>query len=62
MTQQCPIDPAVFELSGRDLAGKGAGGFVEDILGCYFEFGVKMFAREEEVEGWRSNDNFGVGI
>jgi hypothetical protein len=26
------------------------------------EFGVKVFAGQEEIEGRRCNDNFGVGI
>jgi hypothetical protein len=60
--EQCPIDAAIFELRGRDLAGEGARGFVKDVLGGDFEFGVEMFAGQEEVEGWWGNDYFGVGI
>ena len=39
-----------------DFAGEGAGGFVEDVLGGYFNARVKVFAGEEEEEA-RGGDN-----
>lgn len=62
MPEQCPVDSAVFELHGRDFAGEGARGFVKDVLRGYFELGVEMFAGHKEVEGWWSNNHFGIGI
>ena len=62
MADDRPCDVRVFELVDGDLAREGAVGAVEDVLGCDFDFGIEVLAREEEVEGWRGDDDFGVGV
>lgn len=62
VAKEGPGDVGVFELVDRDLAGEGAVGAVENVLGGDFDGGVQVFAGEEEVEGWWGDDDFGVGI
>lgn len=62
MAQQSPRDVGIFELLDGNFACKGAVGLVEDVLGCDFDAGAEMLAGEEEVEGWRGDDDFGVGV
>ena len=57
MAENRPCDAAVLELVGRDLAGEGAAGLVEDVLRGDFEAGAQMLAGKEEVEGWRGDDD-----
>lgn len=52
-----PCDAAVLELLRRDLAGEGAAGLVEDVLCGDLEALAEVFAGEEEVEGWRGDDD-----
>ena len=52
-----PLDPRVGQLACRDLAGEGAVGPVEDVLRRDLEAGAEVLAREEEVQGGRSDDN-----
>jgi hypothetical protein len=47
-------------LVDADLAGEGAVGLVEDVLCSNFEACAEVFAGEEEVEGWRGDDDFYV--
>lgn len=60
--QQRPGDVAVLQLLDGDLAGEGAVGPVEDILGRNFDGGVKVFAGQEEEEGRWGDDDFDVGV
>ena len=62
MAQNRPGDVAVFELGDADFAREGAVGFVEDVLGCDFDSGAQVLAGEEEVEGGRGDDDFGVAV
>lgn len=52
-----PCDAAILELLRRDLAGEGAAGLVEDVLGSDLEALAQVLAGEEEVERWRSDDD-----
>ena len=60
MSEDSPGDIAVLQLRHADLTGEGAVGLVEDVLGGDFDAGAEVFAREEEVEGGRGDDDFGV--
>lgn len=62
MTQDRPGDVAVLELVDGDLAREGAVGLVEDVLGSDFDAGAQMLAGDEQVEGGRGDDDFGVGV
>ena len=61
MSQQCPLDLSLLELCNTDLAGEGAVGLIEDILGAYANFFADMLAGEEEVEGGRGDDDLCYG-
>jgi hypothetical protein len=50
-----PGDVTILELIDWDLSGEGTIGLVENILGCNFEAGLKMFTSEEKIECRRSN-------
>jgi hypothetical protein len=52
-----PCDAAVLELLGGDLAREGAAGLVEDVLCGDFEALAEVLTGEEEVEGWRRDDD-----
>ncbi len=58
MAKNGPGDTAVLELLGRDLAGEGTVGLVEDVLCSDLEARAQVFACEKEVESRRSNDDF----
>lgn len=62
VTENRPCDAAVLELVRADLAGEGAGGLVEDVLGGDFEAGTEVLAGEEEVEGGWGDDDFCGGV
>lgn len=62
MTQDGPGDVAVLQLTDRDLSGEGTVGLVKDVLSSHLNVRRQMLPSEEEVECWRSDDNFGVGI
>jgi hypothetical protein len=62
VAQDGPGDVAVLELGDRDLAGEGAVGLVEDVLGSDFDARAEVLADQEEVERWRGDDNLGVGV
>ena len=62
MAQKSPGDVGVLELLNGDFTGEGAIGLVEDVLGRDFDSGAEVLAGEEEVEGWRGDDDFGVGV
>lgn len=55
VAQDGPVDVAVLELVGRDLAGEGAVGLVEDVLGGDFDALLGAVLDEVEVQGGRSN-------
>lgn len=59
--EERPGDVGVFQLCDTDLAREGAVRLVEDVLRRYFDAWAEMFAGEEEVEGWRGDDDFGIG-
>lgn len=52
-----PGDAGVLELADADLAGEGAVGLVEDVLGGDLDVLAKEVAGEEEVEGGRGDDD-----
>lgn len=54
-------DVVVLELGDGDFVGVGIVGFVEDVLGGDFDVGVEVFMDEEEIEGWRGDDDFCSG-
>ena len=60
MPQHRPRDIAVFELTHADFPREGAVRFVEDVLRRDFDSRPQVFACEEEVEGWRGDDDFCV--
>lgn len=62
MSEDGPGDVAVLELVDGDLAGEGAVGLVEDVLGGDFDALAEVLAGDEQVEGWRGDDDFGVGV
>lgn len=57
-----PCDAAILELLRRDLAGEGAAGLVVDVLCGDLETLAEVFAGEEEVEGWRGDDDLCGGV
>jgi hypothetical protein len=57
-----PCDVTVLELGDRDLAGEGAVGLVEDVLGGDLDLGAEVLAGKEEVERGGSDDDLDVGI
>jgi hypothetical protein len=57
VAQNRPRDAAVLELVGRDLAREGAARLVEDVLRRDFEALAEVFAREEEVERGRGDND-----
>jgi hypothetical protein len=59
--EQCPGNTRVIQLVDADLAGEGTVGLVEDVLRGDFEAGTEVLASEEEVEGWRGDDDFCMG-
>ena len=60
MPCECPTNPTIHQLRSTNLTSEGAVGFIENILGGNFDAFAEVFAGEEEVEGWRSNDDFCV--
>jgi hypothetical protein len=58
VSENGPCDTGILELLYADFAGKGAVGLVEDVLSGYFKTGAEVLAREEEIKGWRGDDNF----
>lgn len=62
VAQQGPGDVGVLELVDADLAGEGAVGLVEDVLGGDLDAGAQVLASEEEVEGGWGDDDLGVGV
>jgi len=52
-----PRDVAVLELLGADLAREGAVALIEDVLGGDFDAAAEVLTCEEEVEGWRGDDD-----
>ena len=57
VAQDGPGDVAVLELRHADLAGEGAVGLVEYVLGGHLDLGVEVLSDEEEVEGRRGDDD-----
>lgn len=57
-----PVDVEVLELLDGDLAGVGAVGLVEDVLGGDLDVVLDALADEGEVEGGRGDDNLNVGV
>lgn len=53
-----PRNLAVTELLCADFASESAIGLVEDVLRAYFNFGLQVFADEEEKEAGGSNNHF----
>jgi hypothetical protein len=62
VAEQGPGDVRVLELGDGDLAGEGAVGLVEDVLGGDLDALAGVLAGEEEVEGGRGDDDLGVGV
>lgn len=62
MSQHRPRDIAIFQLANADLASESTVGFIKDVLGRDFDTLLQVLAGEEEVEGWRGDDDFGVGV
>lgn len=57
MSKQSPSDVAVLELRGTDLSGESAIGLVVDVLGRDLDSAAEVLTGEEEVEGWRGDDD-----
>lgn len=57
VAQDRPRDVAVDQLLDGDFAGEGALGLVEDVLCSDFQAGLEVFAREEQVQSWRGDDD-----
>lgn len=57
VTQDGPCDVAVLELGDGDLAGEGAVGLVEDVLGGDLDLGTEVLTGEEQVDCGRGDDN-----
>lgn len=55
-----PRDARVEKLRGGDLAREGTVGSIKDVLCRDFKAGTEVLAGEEEVEGRRSDDDFGL--
>ena len=62
MAEHRPGDLAVPELGNTDLAGEGAVGFVKDILCGDLNLLAQVLSREQQVEGGRGDDDFGIGV
>jgi hypothetical protein len=62
VAEESPGDVRVLELGDGDLAGEGAVGLVEDVLGGDLDALARVLAGEEEVEGGRGDDDLGVGV
>jgi len=62
VAEEGPGDVGVLELGDGDLAGEGAVGLVEDVLGGDLDALAGVLAGEEEVEGGRGDDDLGVGV
>jgi hypothetical protein len=62
VAQDRPRDVAILQLRHAYFAGEGAVGFVEDVLSRDFYPRAEVLAREEEVEGGRGDDDFGVAV
>jgi hypothetical protein len=62
VAEERPGDVGVLELGNGDLAGEGAVGLVEDVLGGDLNALASVLASEEEVEGGRGDDDLGVGV
>jgi hypothetical protein len=62
VAEESPGDVGVLELGDGDLAGEGAVGLVEDVLGGDLDALAGVLAGEEEVEGGRGDDDLGVGV
>ena len=58
VSQDGPCDPRILELLYTDFTGESTVGLVENILSGYFKTGAEVFACEEEIKGWRGDDNF----
>jgi hypothetical protein len=57
VAQDSPVNAAVLQVLDGDLAGEGAIGLIEDILGGDANFLLDVLADEEEVEGRRGNND-----
>ncbi len=57
VAQEGPGDGRVLELADGNLPREGPVGAVKDVLGGDFDAGAEVLAGEEEVEGWRRDDD-----
>jgi len=62
VANKSPGDTAVLELFDRDLTSEGTVGLVEDVLRSNFNALAEVLACEEEVEGWRCDDDLFLSV
>ena len=62
MSAQRPPNLTITQLLHTNLSRKGPIGLVKHILTAHFDFGLEVFANEEQEQTGRGDDDFGLGV
>lgn len=62
MSGQSPVDLRILQLINAKLSCEGSVWLIKNVLSRDADFLICLTAGQEKVDGWRGDNDFGVGI